>query len=84
MSVAAMELSDCVCSAGFSALGDESSGLIQRQSRDGEIPFTGAHREMCQFFYPKVFVSIVVGTPFHSCKKKGKSGFNWACRFCVC
>lgn len=47
-----------------------ASGLIRRQSRDGKIPLAGDHREMFQFYPNEVFVSVVVGTPFHLYKKK--------------
>lgn len=66
-------VSDCVCSASFSALGDESFWPYPKTKQrwkdtrhwgsQGNVPVIS--------LYPnEVFVSSVVGTPFHLCKKK--------------
>lgn len=55
-----------------------ASGLIQRQSRDGKILLAGDHREMFQFYPNEIFVSVVVGTPFHLYKKENLSSAGLA------
>lgn len=62
-----------------------ASGSTQRQNSWRETPHRGAQGNIRVIsLYPiKVFLSFVVGTPFHLYKKEKKL-FNWACRFCIC